>query len=184
MSRRAPIAQKPSAAGCILHPRTARDAVVLAGVPDHDKVNYGGDVTGWTYAPESKDIRTHLNGILWIARSGARWSDLPARFGPHQTVYSCFCRWRDDGTLKKIFELCAAPGTGTELSMDSTSIKASAQAGRGIRKRAKLRHQTASAKHAEVRTRKFMPLSEKTCGLWLFCCLPEMLTIARRRFLC
>ena len=97
-----------------------------------------------------KDIRAHLNGILWLARSGARWSDLPARFGPHQTVYSCFCRWRDDGTPKKIFELCAAPGTGSELSMDSTSIKASAQAGRGIRKRAKLRHQTASAKHAEV----------------------------------
>ena len=59
-------------------------------------------------------------------------------------------RWRDDGTLKKVFELCAAPGTGTELSMDSTSIKASAQAGRGIRKRAKIRHQAASAKHAEV----------------------------------
>ena len=88
-----------------------------------------------------KDIRAHLNGILWFARSGARWSDLPARFGPHQTVYSCFCRWRDDGTLKKIFELCAAPGTGTELSMDSTSIKASVQAGHGIRKRAKVRHQ-------------------------------------------
>ena len=97
-----------------------------------------------------KDIRAHLNGILWLARSGARWSDLPARFGPHQTVYSCFCRWRDDGTLKKIFELCAAPGTGAELSMDSTSIKASVQAGRGIRKRAKVRHQAASAKHAEV----------------------------------
>ena len=97
-----------------------------------------------------KDIRAHLNGILRLARSGARWSDLPARFGPHQTVYSCFCRWQDDGTLKKIFELCAAPGTGAELSMDSTSIKASVQAGRGIRKRAKLRHQTASAKHAEA----------------------------------
>src|SRR5699024_12721446 len=39
-----------------------------------------------------------FNGILWIARSGARWEDLPARYGPHQTVYSCFCRWRDDGT--------------------------------------------------------------------------------------
>ena len=97
-----------------------------------------------------KDIRAHLNGILWLARSGARWSDLPARFGPHQIVYSCFCRWRDDGTLKKIFELCAAPGTGAELSMDSTPIKASVQAGRGIRKRAKVRHQAASEKHAEV----------------------------------
>jgi len=87
-----------------------------------------------------KDIRAHLNGILWLVRSGARWSDLPARFGPHQT----------DGTLKKIFELCAASSTGAELSMDSTSIKASVQAGRGIRKRAKVRHQAASAKHAEV----------------------------------
>ena len=52
--------------------------------------------------------------------------------------------------MKKIFELCAAPGTGAELSMDSTSIKASVQAGRGIRKRAKVRHQAASAKHAEA----------------------------------
>ena len=70
-----------------------------------------------------KDIRAHLNGILWLARSGARWSDLPARFGPHQTVYSCFCRWWDDGTLKKIFELCATSSTGAELSMDSLISK-------------------------------------------------------------
>ena len=48
-----------------------------------------------------KDIRAHLNGIMWLARSGARWSDLSTRFGPHQTVYSCFCRWRDDGTLRQ-----------------------------------------------------------------------------------
>lgn len=97
-----------------------------------------------------KDIRAHLNGIMWLARSGARWSDLPARFGPHQTVYSCFCRWRDDGTLKKIFEICAASSKGTELSIDSTAVKASVQAGRGIRKRAKSKHHAASAKHAAV----------------------------------
>ena len=52
-----------------------------------------------------KDLRAHFNGILWIARSGARWEDLPARYGPHQTVYSCFCRWRDDGTLERIFHI-------------------------------------------------------------------------------
>ena len=97
-----------------------------------------------------KDIRAHLNGILWLARSGARWSDLPARFGPHQTVYSCFCRWRDGGTLKKIFALCAASGTDAELNLDSTSIKASVQASCGIRKRAEVRHQATLAKHAEA----------------------------------
>lgn len=33
-----------------------------------------------------KAIRAHLNGIMWLARSDARWCDLPSRFGPHQTV--------------------------------------------------------------------------------------------------
>ena len=97
-----------------------------------------------------KDIRAHLNGIMWIARSGARWCDLPARYGPHQTVYSCFCRWRDDGTLKKIFDICTASGKGSELSIDSTAIKVSVQAGRRTRKRAKGTHRTALAKHAEA----------------------------------
>lgn len=96
-----------------------------------------------------KDIRAHLNGIMWLARSGARWSDLPARFGPHQTVYSRFCHWRDDGTLKKIFEICAASSKEAEMSIDSTSIKASVQAGRCIRKRPKAKYHVASVKHAE-----------------------------------
>ena len=37
-----------------------------------------------------KDIRAHLNGIMWLARSGARWSDLPARFGPHRQTIAVF----------------------------------------------------------------------------------------------
>ena len=28
-----------------------------------------------------------INGILWIRETGASWRDLPARFGPWQTVY-------------------------------------------------------------------------------------------------
>lgn len=96
-----------------------------------------------------KDIRAHLNGIVWLARSGARWSDLPARFGPHQTVYSCFCRWRNNGTLKKIFEICAVPSNNSEISIDSTSIKVSVQAGRGIRKRSEIKHHAALVRHAE-----------------------------------
>lgn len=28
------------------------------------------------------DDRRVLNGIFWILRSGARWSDLPERYGP------------------------------------------------------------------------------------------------------
>ena len=29
-----------------------------------------------------KDDRMMLNAMLWLARSGAAWADIPARFGP------------------------------------------------------------------------------------------------------
>ena len=81
-----------------------------------------------------KELRAHFNGIVWMARSGARWVDLPERYGPHQTVYSCFCRWRDDGTLERVFQAIHPEGAG-ELSIDSTSVKVNEQASRGPRNR-------------------------------------------------
>ena len=48
------------------------------------------------------DHRRIINGILWVLRTGAPWRDLPARYGPWQTVYSRFRRWRQDGTWDRI----------------------------------------------------------------------------------
>jgi putative transposase len=33
------------------------------------------------------DNRLFINGILWVLRSGARWSDLPERYGKYKTVH-------------------------------------------------------------------------------------------------
>ena len=44
-----------------------------------------------------KDNRIILNGMVWLARSGAPWRDLPERYGSWQTVYSRFRKWIDDG---------------------------------------------------------------------------------------
>jgi transposase len=74
-----------------------------------------------------KDDRMMLNTMLWLARSGAAWADIPARFGPHQTVYSRFCKWRDDGTLLRIFQELNADADYENLCIDSTSIKAHPQ---------------------------------------------------------
>ena len=30
------------------------------------------------------DNRLFVNGVLWVLRSGARWSDLPERYGKYQ----------------------------------------------------------------------------------------------------
>ena len=45
------------------------------------------------------DNRRFLNALLWMARSGARWRDLPERFGDHQTVKRRYYRWIEMGVL-------------------------------------------------------------------------------------
>ena len=54
-----------------------------------------------------RDAREVMNGVLWILRSGARWSDLPGRFPPYQTCHRRFQTWVKDGTLRKVLETLA-----------------------------------------------------------------------------
>ena len=51
-----------------------------------------------------KAPRLMLDGIFWILSTGAPWRDLPERFGPWQTVYDHFSRWRRSGVFDKIVE--------------------------------------------------------------------------------
>jgi transposase len=48
------------------------------------------------------DLRVIVDGILWIARTGVPWRDLPERFGAWQSVYHWFSLWRRDGTWDRI----------------------------------------------------------------------------------
>ncbi len=85
-----------------------------------------------------KCSRTILNGIVWIARSGAPWRDLPERYGSWQTVYSHFRKWIEDGTLDNIFRVLSLEAELTELSIDASIVKAhqhSAGAKKGATKR-------------------------------------------------
>lgn len=51
-----------------------------------------------------RDRRQVLNGIFWILRTGAPWRDMPERYGPWETAYGCFNKWRRDGTWDRILE--------------------------------------------------------------------------------
>jgi transposase len=46
-----------------------------------------------------------LNAMVWMARSGAAWRDLPERYGSWETVYSRFQKWLRDGVLDNIFRV-------------------------------------------------------------------------------
>ena len=64
-----------------------------------------------------------LNGMLWIVRSGAQWRELPETYGPWQSIYARFAKWRDDGTLEAVFHTLSADADMENLSMDSTCVK-------------------------------------------------------------
>jgi len=71
----------------------------------------------------SRPAREVLNGVLWILRSGARWSDLPERFPPYQTCHRRFQQWVRDGRLKKVLETLAEDlRTRGKLDLSETSI--------------------------------------------------------------
>ena len=57
------------------------------------------------------DIRTTVNGIVWIVRSGAPWRDLPERYGKWNTIYKCFAKWQEQGICKKSFMNCVLKQT-------------------------------------------------------------------------
>ena len=47
-------------------------------------------------APNGRKPTNHrlvLDGIFWIARTGAPWRDLPEEFGKWSSVYRQFRRW-------------------------------------------------------------------------------------------
>ena len=86
----------------------------------------------------SKDNRIMLNGMVWIARSGAPWRDLPERYGPWNSVYNRFRKWVDDGILDNIFRVLSLEAELCELSLDATIVQAhqhSAGAKKGDSKR-------------------------------------------------
>ena len=70
-----------------------------------------------------KDDRMMLNGMLWLNHSGAQWRQLPERYGPWQSVYARFAKWRDDGILENIFNELSKEADTENLGIDSTCIK-------------------------------------------------------------
>ena len=77
-----------------------------------------------TGRPSKRSNREMFNAMLWIARSGAPWRDLPERYGFWKTAYARFCKWRNDGTLVLIFQTLQIEADFENVSIDSTSVRA------------------------------------------------------------
>lgn len=71
------------------------------------------------------DDRRVISGIVHVLRSGCRWADAPAGYGPHKTLYNRFVRWAAKGVWQRVFHaLAEAGGPPAELLLDSSTMKA------------------------------------------------------------
>jgi transposase len=73
--------------------------------------------------------RQLIDGIRWRVRTGAPWRDVPARYGPWQTVYGLFRRWQRDGSWARILTRLQAVADAAgaicwQVSVDSTVCRA------------------------------------------------------------
>jgi transposase len=48
-----------------------------------------------------RDDRAIFDGLIWLARTGAQWSQLPREFGPKSTVHERFTEWVETGALTR-----------------------------------------------------------------------------------
>lgn len=69
------------------------------------------------------DVRTFLNAIIWIAKTGSPWRDLPERFGKWIIIYQRFSYWCDKNYFYDIFKALQEPDL-EEIMIDSTVVKA------------------------------------------------------------
>lgn len=84
--------------------------------PEHPKSGKRG-------RPAKYDNRSIMNGILWIARTGSQWRELPERYGKWQAVYARYRLWRNKDLFASVFAELSADADMENLSMDSTSCK-------------------------------------------------------------
>src|SRR3954468_24050634 len=112
---------------------------------DRSKLRYPSDVTDEEWAligpsiPPAKrggnkrtvDVRSVVNGVMYILSTGCQWAQLPKDLPPRSTVNDYFKRWEHDGTLRRIHhalyvkwrEMAERQASPTVAIIDSQSVK-------------------------------------------------------------
>ena len=85
------------------------------------------------------DNRLFVEAVLWIARTGSPWRDLPGEFGNWNSAYVRFARWSRAGVWQRVFAALAKDADFREVMIDSTIVRAHQHAAGAQKKRGRKR---------------------------------------------
>jgi transposase len=83
--------------------------------------------------------RLFLEAVLWIARTGSPWRDLPEQFGKWNSVFVRYRDWTKAGVFKRLFDAASDQPDMEYAMVDATIVKVhrhgqGAKGGRKIRR--------------------------------------------------
>jgi transposase len=87
----------------------------------------------------AKDNRLFVEAVLWIARTGAPWRDLPPALGNWHATYTRFSRWGKKGVWARIIQTISDDADLEALLIDSTVVRAHQHAAGAQKKQARKR---------------------------------------------
>ena len=67
--------------------------------------------------------RLFVEAVLWIARTGSPWRDLPSQFGNWSTVYTRFRDWVKADVFKRLFDAVSDQPDMEYAMVDATIVK-------------------------------------------------------------
>lgn len=71
----------------------------------------------------AKDNRHFVEAVLWIARTGSPWRDLPEQFGYWHRVYVRYNRWSHKGVWTTLFEALSGAPDLEYLMVDGSIVR-------------------------------------------------------------
>ena len=69
------------------------------------------------------DNRCFVEAVLWIARTGSPWRDLPVFFGNWNSVFKRYRDWVKAGVFVRLFEACSDEPDMEYAMVDATIVK-------------------------------------------------------------
>jgi transposase len=73
--------------------------------------------------PSRRGDRNFVNAVLWIAKTGAPWRDLPRRFGNWKPVFNRFDNWSKGGKWESLFQELASNEVDVAI-LDASLVRA------------------------------------------------------------